>query len=200
MSERALRLLIVTYVFPPFAAVGGYRNAPRIVVTAGVAAVLAYSEHSAGNDTYEKYKDLVMAGDDAAAEIQFDKTGTHDDKAQTWMIVSGLLAGAYILQEFILDRGGDDRAALERSSRLRLGWDPCRGEANAAVVLLPHPGNGRRAGPGGQAGPTVSPLAPFAGAASPFIFSRTSSIPSSRKRLCMEQNCGPHIEQNSALL
>jgi hypothetical protein len=103
---------------------------------AGVAAVLAYSEHSAGNDTYEKYKDLITAGDDAAAEIQYDKTGAHDDKAQTWMIVSGLLAGAYILQEFILDRGGDDRAALERSPRLLLGWEPRRGEATAAVVLL----------------------------------------------------------------
>lgn len=103
---------------------------------AGAAAVLAYTEHSAGNDTYEKYKDLALAGDDAAAEIQYDKTGAHDDNAKTWMIVSGVLAGAYLLQEFVLDRGGDDRAALERSPRLRLGWDPRRDEATAAVVLL----------------------------------------------------------------
>jgi hypothetical protein len=114
----------------------GKMEAGPSLAGAGVAAVLAYSEHSAGNDTYEKYKDLITAGDDAAAEIQYDKTGAHDDKAQTWMIVSGLLAGAYILQEFILDRGGDDRAALERSPRLLLGWEPRRGEATAAVVLL----------------------------------------------------------------
>lgn len=103
---------------------------------AGAAAVLAYTEHSAGNDTYEKYKSLVLAGDDAAAEIQYDETGTHDDKAKTWMIVSGVLAGVYLLQEFILDRGGNDRAALERSPRVRLGWDPRRDEATAAVVFL----------------------------------------------------------------
>jgi hypothetical protein len=126
---------------PATAPAHGSGGARRIIkyaclAGAGAAAVLAYSEHSAGNDTYDKYKDLVMAGDDAAAEIQYDETGTHDDKAKTWMIVSGLLAGAYILQEFILDRGRDDRAALERSPRVRLGWDPRRDEVTAAVVLL----------------------------------------------------------------
>ena len=106
------------------------------LVGAGATAVLAYTEHSAGNDAYERYKDLTHAGDAAAAETKYRETGQHDDRAQTWMIVSGVLAGAYLVQEFLLDRGTADRAALERTPPLRIGWRPGDREVSAAVVIM----------------------------------------------------------------
>jgi hypothetical protein len=102
---------------------------------AGVAAVLAYNERSAGNDSYDEYKDLARAGSAPAAEVKWDETEDHDGKAQTYMVVSGVLAGAYLLQEFVLERGSKDHASADGSAPLRFGWDFARREARAAVVL-----------------------------------------------------------------
>jgi hypothetical protein len=51
------------------------------------------------------------------------------------MVVSGVLAGAYLLQEFVLERGSKDHASADGSAPLRFGWDFARREARAAVVL-----------------------------------------------------------------
>ena len=54
--------------------------------------------------------------------------------------------------------------------------------------------------PRGRTGVSASPVAAPPIPALPSFSARTSSTPSSRKRLCIEQNLGPHMEQNSALL
>ncbi|MFH1144944.1 MAG: SH3 domain-containing protein [Candidatus Eisenbacteria bacterium] len=103
---------------------------------AGVFGYLAYDEHAAGNDSYEEYKTLARSGDGDAAEDMFTQAEDHDGKAQTYMIVAGALAGAYLVQEFFLGADADDRAALDWKAPVRFGWDPARHEVRAALDFM----------------------------------------------------------------
>jgi len=102
---------------------------------AGVFGYLAYDEHSAGNDSYDEYKTLARGGDADAAEEKYSQTEDHDSKSQTYQIVAGALAAAFVLQEFVLGGGSEDQAALDRPGPLRLAWDPARREIRAGLDL-----------------------------------------------------------------
>lgn len=102
---------------------------------AAVFGYLAYDEHSAGNDTYDEYKAAAEEGDADKADELYSETEDHDSKAQTYLIVAGVLAGAYLLQEFVLDGGSKDQAAVVPSSPLRLAWNPERAELRASVSV-----------------------------------------------------------------
>ena len=102
---------------------------------AGVAGALAYKERTAGDDAYEEYKTLARNGDPTAAEPKLEKAEDHDSRAMTYLIASGVLAGAFVVQQFILGGGSEETTAEERSGPLSFHWDPVRGEARAGLLL-----------------------------------------------------------------
>lgn len=103
---------------------------------AAVAGGLAYSEKSKGDDSYEEYKDLFNAGKTDEAEVKWNETGDHDDKAQMYAIVGGGLFGLFLLQQFVLGGGEKDgRAEFAPARDLPLAWDPRSGQVRLGLTL-----------------------------------------------------------------
>lgn len=97
---------------------------------------LAFSEHSAGNDSYDDYKRFVGEGDTEKADAAFEDAEDHDSKAQTFGIAAGALFGVFLLQQFVLGGGDDDGAErLTPNEPTPLALDPRTGEIRASFVL-----------------------------------------------------------------
>ena len=98
---------------------------------------LAYNEKSQGDDTYDEYKEIALAGDAEAAEVKWTETADHDDKAQLYGIVAGGLFGLFLLQMFVF-KGGDDSAQLDEPNAAPGGfaYNPRTGELRANLLQV----------------------------------------------------------------
>lgn len=110
------------------------------LVGALAAGGLAFNERSSGNASYDDYKTLFRSEGATAAEPKYQETMDHDDKAQTYAIVAGVLCGLWALQQFVLgDGGGDaaraDQSALRETEPGRMLLESGRGSIGARFVL-----------------------------------------------------------------
>lgn len=98
---------------------------------------LAYNEKTQGDDAYDEYEELALAGDADAAAEKWDETADHDDKAQLYAIVAGSMFGVFLLQQFVFTGGGDS-ASHESGTQLPtyLAWNPASGELRANLVQI----------------------------------------------------------------
>ena len=103
-------------------------------VGAGALGGLAFYERSQGNDTYDEYEQFVLAGDDDEAEVKWNETGDHDDKAQLYGIAAGSLFGIFLLQQFVFGRGGNNYDVTSRDP-LPLSYNPQTHEIRATLTL-----------------------------------------------------------------
>lgn len=104
------------------------------LVGAGALGGLAAYERSQGNDTYDEYEQLVFDRKDAEADIKWDETADHDDKAQLYGIVAGSLFGVFLLQQFVFGGGGNDYDVTGQRP-LPLSWNPKTNEFRASLTL-----------------------------------------------------------------
>jgi hypothetical protein len=96
---------------------------------------LAYNQRSQGNDAYDQYKSLALDGQLDDAEVKWNETGDHDDKAQLYGIAAGGLFGLFLLQQFVFRGGSGPSTAGIPQRPTSLAWDPADGGIRASAVL-----------------------------------------------------------------
>lgn len=107
---------------------------------AGAFGFLAYNERSKGNDTYDEYVDLARDGDGDAAEIKWEETADHDDKAKLYGGIAGGLGAIFLIKVLFFRGGGSGRASLfqdgpEALASMPIHFDPVGGNVRASLVL-----------------------------------------------------------------
>ncbi len=114
---------------------GGILKWTTFLAAAGLGSYAVY-ERLQGNDTFDEYEALALAGDDEAAEVKWEETADHDDKAKLYGIVAGGLFGLFLVQHLI-GGGGNDSASLSPAGEpSRLAFDPGTGEFRANVFQI----------------------------------------------------------------
>jgi hypothetical protein len=111
-------------------------------VGAGVTGYLAYKEHTDGNDAYDQYKKMfdannaLLSGFTAdGAESKRKSSIDHDGKCNTYLIVSGSLFGAFLIQQLFLGGHHDQAQAPVDPVPPPLAFNPVKGEFRASLVL-----------------------------------------------------------------